>query len=243
MGTYDGGRQDTREDTDAGRGAGPRSGSLIKDIKLRDVHDAAHSHNGHLHARPMTTQNSSIDEDSQPLVLHVEARAIRWHDLTADDTMVNVSYADHRQGQLRVDHRQRPAVVEDVPPRSSSSGRKMAEAWFPGGVDRSRPGVGPGARSSHANYWDVKESKVVAALRDGQSRDSPESRPPQLGEHAESTDELTVRLWRHCSVSVLFDISVTPRTTAITSRCTLGEHRVMFQAARQPRHARAGDRS
>jgi hypothetical protein len=65
--------------------------SLIKDIRFA-MFTARHPSNGHLHSRPMTTQNSRLDEDSS-LWFFMSRKAEPVADLL-EDPAVNVVYAD-----------------------------------------------------------------------------------------------------------------------------------------------------
>ena len=64
--------------------------NLIKDIRFA-MFTTRHGSNGHLHARPMTTQNKALDDDS--LWFFMSKKGDPVDDLKADPT-VNVVYAD-----------------------------------------------------------------------------------------------------------------------------------------------------
>ena len=74
------------------------------------------------------------------------------------------------------------AVVEDMA-KKQQLWSKMAEAWFPGGVDDPDLAL-VRVRITHANYWDVKESKIVQLYE--MAKAAITGKPPtDLGEHAE----------------------------------------------------------
>jgi general stress protein 26 len=127
---------------------------LIKDIRFAMF--TTHHANGHLHARPMTTQNRAIDEDNTLWFF-----MSRQSDPVADierNSEVNVSYADPDK-QSYVSISGHAEVVED-------DGRKrrlwstMNQAWFPDGPDD--PDVALiKVTISHADYWDAHHNKLV----------------------------------------------------------------------------------
>ena len=131
---------------------------LIKDIKFA-MFTTKHG-NGHLHSRPMTTQNGKIDEDSSlwffmsrqgEVVKDIAAEpgvAVVYADTDADD-YVSVS------GQAR--------VVEDMA-KKQELWNKMTEAWFPGGVDD--PDLALVQVSiTHADYWEAKDNKLTQLFK------------------------------------------------------------------------------
>lgn len=127
---------------------------LVKDIRFA-MFTTRHA-NGHLHSRPMTTQNSNLDED-QNLWFFMSRKGEPVADLIADPT-VNVAYADTGEDSY-VSVSGTAAVVEDKA-KKQQLWSKMAEAWFPGGVDDPDLAL-VCVKINHANYWDVKESKIV----------------------------------------------------------------------------------
>lgn len=152
--------------------------SLIKDIRFA-MFTARHPGNGHLHSRPMTTQNSKIDEDSS-LWFFMSRQSEPVADLL-QETAVNVVYADPRSDSY-VSVSGNAAVVNDLA-KKQQLWSKMAEAWFPQGP--SDPDLAlVEVQITHANYWDVKESKIVQLFK--MAKASLTGRPPtDLGEHAE----------------------------------------------------------
>ena len=131
---------------------------LIKDIKFA-MFTTRHG-NGHLHSRPMTTQNGKIDEDSSlwffmsrsgDVVKDIAAEpavAVVYADTNADD-YVSVS------GQAR--------VVDDMA-KKKQLWNTMTEAWFPGGVED--PDVALVQVSiTHADYWEAKDNKLTQLFK------------------------------------------------------------------------------
>ncbi|MEO5696715.1 MAG: pyridoxamine 5'-phosphate oxidase family protein [Burkholderiaceae bacterium] len=127
---------------------------LIKDIRFA-MFTTRHD-NGHLHSRPMTTQNSKLDEDAS-LWFFMARGAEPVADLGAEPN-VNVVYAD--PGDDSYVSVSGTAVVVDDLARKEKLWSKMAEAWFPGGP--SDPNLAlVRVDITHANYWDVKQSKPM----------------------------------------------------------------------------------
>ncbi len=152
--------------------------NLIKDIKFA-MFTTRHPENGHLHARPMTTQNSKIDDDRN-LWFFMSKKSDPVTDL-ADDAMVNVAYADPGKDSY-VSITGVASVVEDAG-KKQQLWSKATDAWFSGGP--SDPDVAlVQVRIVHANYWDVKESKVTQLYE--MAKATVTGKPPtHLGEHAE----------------------------------------------------------
>jgi general stress protein 26 len=133
---------------------------LIKDIRFAMFTTRSHhaSHAGHLHSRPMTTQNKGLDDGN--LWFFMSRKGDPVADLEADPT-VHVSYSDtDKDTYVSVSGTAR--VVND-PAKIEALWNKAVEAWFPGG-----PGDPDLALVSvniaHAHYWDVKENKLVQLL-------------------------------------------------------------------------------
>lgn len=128
--------------------------SLIKDIRFA-MFTTRHS-NGHLHSRPMTTQNRSVDEDDT-LYFFMSRSGDPVADLVAEPS-VNIAYAntdDDRYVSVSG-----MATVRDDPEKRRQLWNKATEAWFPKGVDDPDLALVQ-VRISHASYWDVKSSKLV----------------------------------------------------------------------------------
>jgi general stress protein 26 len=135
--------------------------------------------NGHLHSRPVTTQNSELDEDAN-LWFFMSRSGEPVADLLAEPT-VNVAYADPgKDSYVSVSG---TASVSDDIAKKQQLWSKLAEAWFPGGVNDPDLALVKVA-ITHANYWDVKESKIVQLYKMAQAALT--GRPPVgLGEQAE----------------------------------------------------------
>ena len=150
---------------------------LIKDIKFA-MFTTRHG-NGHLHSRPMTTQNSSVDEDSN--LWFFMSRSNGPLDDIGGDTEVNVSYADPGKDSY-VSVSGRAAVVDDTA-KKQQLWSKMSEAWFPGGVNDPDLAL-VRVRISHAHFWDVKSNKLVQMFK--MAKAAVTGKPPEnMGEHAE----------------------------------------------------------
>jgi general stress protein 26 len=146
---------------------------LIKDIKFAMF--TTHKAHGHLHSRPMTTQNKRIDDDS--LWFFMSRAGDPVSEFRGDD-QVNVSYAnpssDTYVSVTGVAH-----VVEDMA-KKKALWNKGAQAWFKGGVDDPDLAL-VRVRIEHADYWDVKENKVVQLYKMAEAAVT--GKPPKLGEH------------------------------------------------------------
>jgi general stress protein 26 len=131
---------------------------LIKDIKFGML-TTRHA-DGQLHSRPMTTQNARLDED-RALWLFMSRQSDSATDLQASPA-VCMSYAD--TGSDSYVCVSGNAVVSDDAAKKQALWSPMAKAWFPGGV------ADPDLLLvrldiQHADYWDVKESKIVQLWR------------------------------------------------------------------------------
>lgn len=127
---------------------------MIKDIKFAML-TTRHS-NGHLHSRPMTTQNRSIDEDDA-LWFFMSRSKEPLHDLEQED-QVNLAYAKP-DDQTYVSVSGIAQLVDDEQ-RKRELWSKANEAWFPQGPDD--PDVAlVKVTITHADYWDSKDSKLV----------------------------------------------------------------------------------
>ncbi|MEO8080746.1 MAG: pyridoxamine 5'-phosphate oxidase family protein [Caldimonas sp.] len=150
---------------------------MIKDIRFA-MFTTRHG-NGHLHSRPMTTQNKAIDED-ESLWFFMSKKGDPVEDLKADP-VVNVVYADPGD-DCYVSVSGEAAVIEDQA-KKNQLWNKLAEAWFPGGSTDPDLALVQ-VRIIHANYWDVKESKIVQLYE--MAKASVTGKPPTgLGEHGE----------------------------------------------------------
>ena len=128
--------------------------TMIKDIRFA-MFTTRHG-NGHLHARPMTTQNKALDDDDS-LWFFMSKTGDPVDDLKTDP-VVNVVYADP-SSDTYVSVSGTAAMIEDAA-KKQQLWNKAAEAWFPGGA--SDPDLAlVQVQIIHANYWDVKASKPV----------------------------------------------------------------------------------
>lgn len=152
--------------------------SLVKDIRFA-MFTVRHPSSGHLHSRPMTTQNSRLDEDSS-LWFFMSRHSETVADLKQAPA-VNVVYADPGSDAY-VSVSGNAAVVDDLA-KKEKLWSKLAEAWFPQGpADPDLALVQ--VRITHADYWDVKESKLVQLFK--MAKAAMTGKPPStLGEHAE----------------------------------------------------------
>ena len=151
--------------------------SLVKDIRFA-MFTTRHP-NGHLHSRPMTTQNSKIDEDSS-LWFFMSRGGDPVEDLMADP-MVNLIYADPGE-DIYVSISGTAEVVIDAP-KTRELWSKMAESWFPGGTSDADLALVQ-VKIIHANYWDVDESKLVQLIHIAKALVTGE-RPTTLSKQAE----------------------------------------------------------
>ena len=151
--------------------------TLIKDIKFA-MFTTRHG-NGHLHARPMTTQNKALDDDDS-LWFFMSKTGDPVDDLKTDP-VVNVVYADP-SSDTYVSVSGTAAMIEDAA-KKEQLWSKLAAAWFPGGpADPDLALVQ--VRIAHAHYWDVKESKLVQLY--AMAKAAVTGKPPvDLGEHGE----------------------------------------------------------
>ena len=127
--------------------------SLIKDMKFGMF--TTHHENGHLHSRPMTTQNKKIDEDDT-LWFFMSRSSDPVADLVAAPE-VNVAYAaPDRDAYVSVSGR--AAVVEDID-KKRHLWSALSQAWYAGGPED--PDLALVAVAiTHAEYWDMKTNKA-----------------------------------------------------------------------------------
>lgn len=135
--------------------------------------------NGHLHSRPMTTQNKAIEAD-ESLWFFMSKKGDPVDDLKSEP-MVNVAYADPGSDTY-VSVSGTAAMIEDAE-KKKQLWNKMNEAWFPGGP--TDPDVAlVQVQIAHANYWDVKESKIVQLFE--MAKAVVTGKPPTgMGQHGE----------------------------------------------------------
>ena len=128
--------------------------TLIKDIKFGML---THRHtDGQLHSAPLTTQNKADDKDTA--LYFFISRKSEMAACVAKDGNVNVAYA-HPGDDRYVSVSGHAVIVEDQTKKDYLF-TPFAKAWFPGGAtdpDLALLQVSIG----HAEYWDVKESKMM----------------------------------------------------------------------------------
>ena len=148
---------------------------------IRDIHFAMlttrHS-NGELQARPVTTQNSRLDEDAS-LWFFMSRRGEPVVDLLANP-IVNVAYADPGEDSY-VSVSGTASVVDDSAKKQRLWSRH-AQTWFSGGPNDPDLAL-VRVRIAHGNYWNVKENKVTQLFKMAKAAATGE--PPKLGEHGE----------------------------------------------------------
>ncbi len=127
---------------------------LIKDIKFGML--TTRHGNGHLHSRPLTTQNKSIDHDDT-LWFFVSRSGQPAADVTKE-SQVNIAYA-HPGSDSYVSVSGTAAIVENQE-KKEELWTKMVQAWFPGGINDPDLAL-LCVRISHAHYWDVRENKLT----------------------------------------------------------------------------------
>jgi general stress protein 26 len=152
--------------------------TMIKEIKFA-MFTTRHGSSGHLHSRPMTTQNKALDSDDS-LWFFMSRQRDPVADLEADPA-VNVVYADPGSDTY-VSVSGTAALREDAA-KKKELWNKITEAWFAGGP--TDPDVAlVQVRIVHANYWDVKSNKLVQLL--AMAKAAVTGKPPtDLGDYGE----------------------------------------------------------
>jgi general stress protein 26 len=161
------------DDLDASR---DKLWTMIKDIRFA-MFTTRHG-NGHLHARPMTTQNKRLESDDS-LWFFMSKSSDPVEDLKASP-MVGIVYADP-SADTYVSVSGTAAMLEDAA-KKQQLWNKAAQAWFSGGPTDPDLALVQ-VQIIHANYWDVKESKPVQLF--AMAKSALTGKPPTLGEHAE----------------------------------------------------------
>lgn len=151
---------------------------LIKDIRFAMI---AHQHDdGHLHSCPMSTANKEGMDEHQNLYFllgkHTDlARCV------ARAPAINIAYADHdKDSYVSVSA---TAHLSDDMELKGQLFSPMAKAWFPGGVNDPDLTILV-ARVDHAEFWDVKQSKLVQLFAMAKSAVTGEP-PKDMGHHQE----------------------------------------------------------
>ena len=150
--------------------------NLIKDIKFGML---THSHaDGRLHSHPLTTQNKSMDEGAMLYFFVPKSGEIAQR--LQSEGNVNVAYADpDADSYVSVSG---SASLLDDQAKKDELFSSMAKAWFPEGAGDPNLGLLQ-VRIHHAEYWDVKESKMVQLAK--MATAAVTGKRPKLGEHRE----------------------------------------------------------
>ena len=142
---------------------------LVKDMKFA-MFTTRHP-NGHLHSRPMTTQNRREDEDD--LLWFLTSRRGEVPADIASDPQVNLSYAS-ADDDTYVSVSGIADVVED-PEKVKALWSSANQAWFPNGP--TDPDIAlVRVAIIHASYWDTRENKLVQLLH--MARAAVSGKPP-----------------------------------------------------------------
>lgn len=150
---------------------------MVKDIKFAMF--TTTSGDGHLHARPMTTQNHTIDADDC-LWFFMSKSNDAITDFTKSPNVALI-YA-HPGKDCYVSVSGIGSVEEDIS-KKEKFWSKMTEAWFSGGVHDPDLALVCVA-IEHAHYWDVKESKIVQLYEIAKAVVTGQP-PSDLGKHGE----------------------------------------------------------
>ena len=150
---------------------------LIGDIRFAML-TTRHS-NGHLHARPLTTQNTGDDKDAR-LWFFLSRSAESIKDLSFDAN-VNVAYS-HPGKDSYVSVSGTASIVDDAA-KKRALWSSINQAWFPAGVDDPDLAL-LCVDITHAHYWDVRESKIVQIWKMTKAAITG-NKPRDLGEEGE----------------------------------------------------------
>ena len=149
---------------------------MIKDIKFGMF---THRHgDGRLHSMPMTTQNKSMDEGSTLFFFASRKSELVQH--VGDEPHVNVSYTSPSDDKY-VSVSGVAQIIENQAKKDDLFST-MAKAWFPGGATDPDLALLQ-VNITHAEYWDVKESKMVQVAKMVTAAIT--GTPPIMGEHKE----------------------------------------------------------
>ncbi|MDR7148816.1 general stress protein 26 [Hydrogenophaga palleronii] len=153
---------------------------MIKDIKFGMFTTKHHGgeHTGHLHSRPMTTQNNNFDDGKLWFFMSRSSGPVE--DLVADP-IINVSYAEP-DDDTYVSVSGTAKLVNDVE-QARALWSKAADAWFSGPEDPDLALVA--VTVQHAHYWDVKENKLTQLLV--MAKAAITGKEPELGESGETS--------------------------------------------------------
>lgn len=149
---------------------------MIKDTRFGML---THRHpEGGLHAHPLTTQNKGLGDKA--ILYFFVSKATELGQRLRTDGNVNVSYADpNKDTWVSITGHATVSEDRDAIERLFNP---MTKAWFPGGpTDPDLELVE--VHISHAEYWDVKESKPTQLFKMAAAAVTGER--PKLGEHKE----------------------------------------------------------
>lgn len=149
--------------------------ALIKDMRFGMLtHRYA---DGTLRSHPLTTQNKSLDDGA--LYFFVSKATGVGQRLQVDGD-VNVSYADpHKDHYVSISGH---ATISHDRAKQERLFSTLAKAWFPKGLDDPNLEFVE-IKISHAEFWDVKESKVTQLVKMASAAIT--GNPPEMGEHRE----------------------------------------------------------
>lgn len=143
--------------------------------KIRFAMFTTRHDDGRLHSRPMTTQNRELDDEGLWFFMSRTSEPVADIARSAE---VNLGYAD-TDGDRYVSVSGTAELVDDAATRRRLWS-KMAQAWFPGGVDDPDLAL-VRVRIAQAEYWDVRQSKPVQMFR--MAAAAVTGKPPDIGEH------------------------------------------------------------
>ncbi|WP_051243223.1 pyridoxamine 5'-phosphate oxidase family protein [Azohydromonas australica] len=150
---------------------------LIKDMRFGML--TTRHENGHLHSRPMTTQNRR-DDEADALFFFMSRSSEPFADLQREH-QVNVAYANP-SSDTYVSVSGLAEAVED-PALRHALWNTATQAWFPNGPDDADVAL-VRVRITHAEYWDVHESKLVQLYK--MARAAATGQPPKdMGDYGE----------------------------------------------------------
>lgn len=132
--------------------------NMIKDIRFGML---THRHpDGSLHAHPLTTQNRSLGEDG--LLHFFVSRQTELGQRLRLDGNVNIAYVDPSK-DIYLSLAGHASIKDDVALKQRLFSA-LDKAWFPGGVDDPNLELVE-VQIRHAEYWNVKESKLTQLLK------------------------------------------------------------------------------
>ena len=151
--------------------------NLIKDTRFCML---SHRHaDGTLHTHPLTTQNKDLGADA--CLYFFVSKSTEVGQRLRQDGNVNLSYANpDKDTWVSVTGSAR--VLEDLEKKRELF-NTMAKAWFPNGPEDPDMELVE-VRIDEAEYWNVKENKLLQLLKMGKAAASG-TRPRKMGEHHE----------------------------------------------------------